>query len=133
MPRIGPCRRSRNRGGFTIVEVLVALAVVAGSLAAIGSVIATTTRGARSIEQHVALLQTARAIGTGLPGRDQLTPGSFGGEFAGHRWRVSVSPFATSDKNDSPWAPQLVTTRVQSPSGAVVELATVRLRLKANQ
>lgn len=131
MPRIGRCRRNRN--GFTIVEVLVALAVVAGSLAAIGSVIATTTRGARSLEQRVALLQTARAIEAGLPGRAQLVPGSFGGEIAGHRWRVSVSPFAISDNNDSPWTPQLVTTRVRSSSGAVVELATVRLRLKASQ
>jgi general secretion pathway protein I len=113
--------------------VLVALAVVASSLAAIGSVIATTTRGARSLEQRVALLQTARAIETGLPGRDQLAAGNFSGEIAGHRWHVNVSSFAAGDKNDSPWIPQLVTTRVQSPSGAVIELNTARLRLRAKQ
>lgn len=133
MSRIGPFRRMRSCGGFTIIEVLVALAVVASSLAAIGSVVAATTRGARSIEQHVALLQTARAIETGLPGRDQLVAGNFGGEIAGHRWRVSVSPFAMGGTNDSSWIPQLVTTRVQSPSGAVIELNTARLRLKARQ
>jgi general secretion pathway protein I len=133
LSRIGYCRRGRSRDGFTIIEALVALAVVAGSLAAIGSVIATATRGARSLEQRVALLQTARAIETGLPGRDQLATGSFGGEIAGHQWRVSVSPFAAGGANDSPWIPQLVTTRVQSPSGAVIELNTARLRLRAKQ
>ena len=133
MSRIETSRRGRNLAGFTIIEALVALAVVAGSLAAIGSVIAASTRGARALEQRVALLQTARAIETGLPGRDQLTLGSFGGEIAGHRWRVGVAPFAVGGTNDSQWVPQLVTTRVQSPSGAVIELNTVRIRLKAKQ
>lgn len=68
MSRIETCRRGRNLAGFTIIEALVALAVVAGSLAAIGSVIAASTRGAPALEQRVALLQTARAIETGLPG-----------------------------------------------------------------
>ena len=30
---------------------------------------------------------------TGLPDRDQLAPGNFSGEIAGHRWRVDVLPF----------------------------------------
>ncbi|MGL5165437.1 MAG: type IV pilus modification PilV family protein [Afipia sp.] len=126
--------RHRRQGGFTIIEALVALAVVASSLAAIGSLIAATTRGARSLEQRVALLQTARAVETGLPGRDQLVPGSSGGEIAGHRWRVSVSPFAAEEGGrNSLWIPQLITTRVQSPSGAVIELNTARIRLRAKQ
>lgn len=134
MSRIEVSSRLRDSAGFTIIEVLVALAVVASSLAAIGSLVAATTRGARSIEQRVALLQTARAVETGLPGRDRLVPGNFGGEIAGHRWRVSVSPFAAEEGGrDSPWIPQSVTTRVQSPSGAVIELHTARLRLRAAQ
>lgn len=121
----------RRQAGFTIIEALVTLAVVASSLAAIGSVIATTTRGARLLEQRVALLRTARAIETGLPGRDQLAPGSFGGEIGDHRWRVNVSPFAADGDEGSQWTPQLVTTRVQSPSGAMIELNTARIRLRA--
>lgn len=133
MLRIVASRRGRSCDGFTIIEVLVALAVVASSLAAIGSLIATTTRGARSIEQRVGLLQTARAVETGLPGRNQLVPGNFGGEIGGYRWRVNVSSFVADGAGDSPWIPQLVTTRVQSPSGAVVELHTARIRLRAKQ
>ena len=86
-------RTPKGTEGFTLIEVLVALSVVAISLAAIGSLIAVTMRGARSVGGHLALTETARAIVTGLPDRDQLVPGNFSGEIAGHRWRVDVLPF----------------------------------------
>jgi general secretion pathway protein I len=124
----------RSRAGFTIIEVLVALAVVAASLAAIGAVVATTARATHSLEQRVALIQTARAVETGLPRRGQLAPGQLAGEVGGHRWRINVSPLATGDLVDnSPWVPQAIVIRVQSPSGAVLELNTVRLSRRAQQ
>src|SRR5215813_12469722 len=83
----------RHARGFTLIEVLVALSVVAISLAAIGSLIAVTTRGARAVGLHLTLVETARAIITGLPDRDQLEFGNLAGESAGHRWRVDVLPF----------------------------------------
>jgi general secretion pathway protein I len=123
-----------SEAGFTIIEVLVALALVAASLAAIGSVMATTARGIRAMEQHVALVQTARAVEAGLPPRDELSPGQFGGEISGHRWRVLVAPFATGNrKKDVEWTPQSVTIRVLSPSGALMELHTARLRKRAKK
>ncbi len=79
--------------GFTLIEVLVALAVVAVSLAAIGSLIAVTVaRRARGRRTSRWSRPRARSI-TGLPDRDQLVPGNFSGEPAGHRWRVDVMPF----------------------------------------
>ena len=53
MSRATPSEQ-RGNAGFTLIEVLVALAVVAASLAAIGTLIATSVRGARAVEQHVA-------------------------------------------------------------------------------
>jgi general secretion pathway protein I len=121
----------KSTRGFTLIEVLVALAVVAISLAAIGSLIAVTTRGARAIGLHLTLVETARMIVTGLPDRDQLVPGNFSGETAGHRWRVDVMPF-NADFVDSEqptnWIPQTVVVRVQSPAGKVLQVNTVRLR-----
>jgi general secretion pathway protein I len=126
----------RDRAGFTIIEALVALAVVAASLTALGSMIATSIRGTRSIEQHVALVETARAIETGLPSRDELAPGNFSGELAGHRWRVDVSPFAAGSVDATPsaaWVPQAVVITVRSPSGAMLQLNTVRLRRRSGE
>ena len=132
-------RPNGSRGstaGFTLIEVLVALAVVAISLAAIGSLIAVTTRGARAIGLHLTLVETARTIVTGLPDRDQLVPGNFSGEAAGHRWRVDVMPFYADFvdlREPTNWIPQTVVVRVQSPAGKVLQVNTVRLRRRPTQ
>jgi general secretion pathway protein I len=132
--RAAPSERRCSTAGFTIIEVLVALAVVAAALAAIGAVVATSVRGTRSIEQHVALMQTARAIVTGLPKRAELVPGEFSGDFAGHRWRMDVSPLAKASGDPAPataWVPQSVVITVRSPSGTVVQVNTVRLHRRS--
>jgi general secretion pathway protein I len=126
----------RSTAGFTLIEVLVALAVVAISLAAIGSLIAVTTRGARAIGLHLTLVETARTIVTGLPDRDKLVPGNFSGEAAGHRWRVDVMPFYADFvdlREPTNWIPQTVVVRVQSPAGKVLQVNTVRLRRRPAQ
>ena len=115
--------------GFTLIEALVALAIVAAALSSIGALIASTVRGARSIERHLTELETARAIAAALPDRDQLVPGNFSGETAGHRWRVDVAPFNATDLGvrQPAWEPQAVVVTVQSPVGGVLQLNSVRL------
>jgi general secretion pathway protein I len=120
-----------STAGFTIIEALVALAVVASSLAAIGALVATSARGVGAIEHHVALVETARAILAALPQRDQLAPGSMSGERAGHRWRVDVAPMAGAAPSE--WVPQTVIVSVRSPSGARMTVQTVRLRHEAQR
>lgn len=123
------CRR--NEAGFTLVEVLVALVVVAVSLAAIGSLVATNIRATRALDQRLALVETARAIVTALPAREQLIPGNLSGEVADHPWRVDVLPFAANfidSRQPTPWVPQTVVVRVRSPTGQVLRIDSVRLR-----
>ena len=123
-------KRTKGTEGFTLIEVLVALAVVAVTLSAIGSLVAVTVRGARSVGGRLALVETARSIMTGLPDRADLAPGNFSGEVAGHRWRVDVLPFYADfvDPRKTDWIPQTVVVRVQSPSGPILQINTVRLR-----
>jgi general secretion pathway protein I len=120
-----------REAGFTIIEVLIALAIVAVSIVAIGSVMATNLRGVRSLEQHVALMQTARTVmTTGIPPRAELGPGTISGQIDNYRWTIDVGPLGggwTVAGADVAWVPELVRVRVRSPSGAVSDIRTVRL------
>jgi general secretion pathway protein I len=120
----------RTAAGFTLIEVLVALAIVAVSLSSIGALIATTVRGTRSLEERWTRLEIARAIATALPDREQLVPANFSGELAGHRWRIDVSPFNANNlarSSAAPWVPQTVVVAVRSPAGSTMQISTVRL------
>ena len=118
--------------GFTLVEALVALAIVAASLASIGALIATTARGTRSIEQRLLRLEAARAAIAALPDRDQLAPGSVSGELYGHRWRLEMAPFVDGALDPRElWLPRTVIITVASPSGGILEIPTVRLHRRS--
>jgi general secretion pathway protein I len=125
----------RRDAGFTLIEVLVALAVVAVSLTAIGSLVATNASGTRALDQRLALVETARAILTGLPDRDQIVRGSLSGEYNHHHWQADTVPFAADfiDPNrPAPWTPEAIVVRVKSPSGQMLRIDTVRLRRGGN-
>jgi general secretion pathway protein I len=117
--------------GFTIIEVLIALAVVAVSIVAIGSVMSTNVRGVRSLEQHVTLMQAVRTIAaTEVPSREKLGFGTWSGRTNDHQWRIDVSPMGdewAATGSEVSWIPALVKIQVRSPSGAVTDLRTVRL------
>ena len=133
MSRAAHCDRSNSAAGISLIEVVVALMLLAASLAAIGSLVATTSHGVRSVEQRVALVETARGIATYPPGVGFAADQSRG-ETAGYRWRVDVRPWSVGPiPANSPWVPMLVAARVQSPSGAVLELDTIRLQRRAGQ
>lgn len=121
-------RARRGTAGFTLIEVLVALAVVAASLGAIAMVAGTSLRGTRALERRVALLQTARAVETGIPSRDLIRIGRTEGEIAGHRWQMDVQPMTLAGLSENaPWTPFDIRIRVRGPGGEMVALETVRL------
>ena len=128
-------RSCSDVAGFTLIEVLVALAIVAAVLSSIGAVIATSVKGTRSIDQRLALTGAAETLLAELPARNLLKPGRQSGQLAGHRWRIDVSPMDTSLADDAPQNPRFmplaVTMRLQAPDGPAILLTTVRLVPKA--
>jgi general secretion pathway protein I len=124
-------RKSCSDAGFTLIEALVALAIVAAVLSSIGAVIATTVKGTRSIDQHLALTGAAETLLAALPARNLLKPGRQSGETAGHRWRIDVAPMNVAVTSDAPqtgrFVPLAVSLRLQAPGGPAIQLTTVRL------
>jgi general secretion pathway protein I len=125
------------QAGFTIIEVLIALAVIGLCIVSIGSVMSTNARGVRSLEQHVALLQIARSVmNTEIPLRAQLGPGVLSGQLSDHQWQIEIGPLDGDwvvPNADVTWIPQLVKIHVQSPSGGAFDLRTVRLMHRAGR
>ena len=122
---------SSGVAGFTLIEAVVALAIIAAVLSSIGAVIATTVKGTRSIDQRLALAGTAETLLATLPTRDLLKPGRQSGELAGHRWRIDVTPMNVPDRSDASQArrfvPLAVNMRMQAPGGPAIQITTVRL------
>jgi general secretion pathway protein I len=114
-----------------MIEALVALAVIAISLSAIGSLVAANVRGTVAVDQRLSLVETARSVLVALPDRGQPAPGDSRGELAGNRWRIEVLPFTADFVDPSrpgPWVPRAVVIRMQSPNGELLRLDTVRLQ-----
>jgi general secretion pathway protein I len=126
---------SDGTAGFTLIEALVALAIVAAVLSSIGAVIATTVKGTRSIDQRLALTGAAETLLAALPARNLLKPGRQSGELAGHRWRIDVSPLNAAVTGEPPqtqrFVPLAVDMRLQAPGGPAIQVTTVRLVPKA--
>jgi general secretion pathway protein I len=119
--------RKRSRG-FTLIEALVALAIIAAVLSSIGAVIGTTVKGTQMIDQRLALTGAAETVFAALPARQALKPGRQSGETAGHRWRLDVTPLnVTAEVSPERFAPYAVNLQMQAPGGPAIQITTVRL------
>jgi general secretion pathway protein I len=141
------CRATRSESGFTLIEVLVAIAVLAVVLGAIGAVVGTTVKSIRSVDRRLPLLETAQSLVASLPDRNVLKPGTEIGGSGGFRWRIDVTALAvpapktalpglntattaTAATAETPpkWTPLAITVRVDGGDGGPpVRLDTVRL------
>ena len=135
-------RPPRGTAGFTLIEVLVAIAVLAVVLGAIGGVVGNTVRTIHSVDRRLPLLETAQSLIASLPTRDALQPGTQSGTSGDFRWRIDavllnsnvpdnaaavLSTAATGAPPKVSWVPLAITVRVQGGEGPPVRLDTVRL------
>ena len=129
MCSLTPSKPARGSDGFTLIEAVVTLAVIAAILLWVGSLVSVAVRGTRALDDHLVLVETARAIEVGLPDRKSLTVGTLSGERGGQFWRVDVQPFpgALEAQASTPWVPLTVSITVQTPSGTRLNITTVRL------
>lgn len=122
-------RLGRNSRGFTLVESLIALAIMMILMSAIGGLSATSLRATQHVERHLADIEHTQQILAGLPSRLELMNSPVSGETEGYRWRLDAAPFdAVLVKTvQTGWTPEKIVLTVQSPSGAPMSFDIVRL------
>ena len=127
------CRSKRlersGAAGFTLLEALVALAVMGAGLAAIGTLANSSLRVGLHTERHLAEIESARKIIAGMPARNALPYGRLTGSVDAHQWRIDSAPVSTTAASgETLWTPQSIALLVRSPYGATIEIDTIRLR-----
>ncbi len=127
--------KAHRQAGFTVIEALIALAIVSVVLASIGSLVATNVQSTRHLEQHVALMETARLVASSLPRQGEPLPSNIAGKLAGFAWQMRASPFSGQGPvvSKSAFVPELIELKVRSPSGATVSLQTIRLQSRSGR
>jgi general secretion pathway protein I len=124
----------RGTAGFTLIEALAALAVMGAGLAAIGALAGSSLRAALYAERHLAEVETARKVIAGMPSREALPVGRLAGVLDAHDWRIDSALIgAAAPAGDSVWTPEHIAVSIRSPSGALMEVETIRLRRQAKQ
>jgi prepilin-type N-terminal cleavage/methylation domain-containing protein len=116
----------QSERGFTLIEGLVALAVVSAALGALAELNEQSRRATLAAERRSALAEAARMIEVGLPSRAQLGGGSRSGVVDGYRWRLQTA--AAPATAGTPWGPRRLSLQVQGPGGETLQIETIRLQ-----
>ena len=115
--------------GFTLIEALAAVAVVATGLAAIGALADSSIRSDVHTRRHLAQIFATREIVAGLPRRDEMPFGRLSGVHDGQNWSIHSTLLQTAKAaGASEWVPQGIVLLVRSPYGSTIEIDTIRLR-----
>ena len=126
-----PRPADQDQGGFTLIEVLVALAIVSVSIVAIGAVVARNAASVRKLEQHVTLVTDIRlALATALADRNRLQPGVIDQRSGSGSVTLQIRPLGGDWEQPAGrqgWLPEAVTMRVRTGSGVTADVQTVRL------
>lgn len=124
-------RRDGGQAGFTLLEALVALAVILAFAAVLGPHLSQARRIMADADGRVAAQVLLRSLLDAPFDRSGVANLSRNGETAGLRWRVASEPVAPATPRvaDRPnWQAHRVTASVEWGSDQVISAETIRLR-----
>ena len=126
--RSGRDERSNRQAGFTLLEALVALALVLTFASAVGPHLSQARRIMANAEGRLAAQVLLRSLLNAPFDRSNLARAPREGETSGLRWRIDTEPAATLRARDQPnWSAFRVVASVTWAPGQVMMAETIRL------
>jgi prepilin-type N-terminal cleavage/methylation domain-containing protein len=126
--RSGRDDRSDRQAGFTLLEALVALALVLAFASVIGPHLSQARRIMANAEGRVAAQVLLRALLDAPFDRSNLASASREGETNGLRWRIAFEPAAAAPSRHQPnWSAFRVMASVTWAPGQLIMAETIRL------
>jgi len=126
--RSGRDDRSDRQAGFTLLEALVALALVLAFASAVGPHLSQARRIMANAEGRVAAQVLLRSLLNAPFDRSSLARAPREGETSGLRWRIDTEPAAAARAPDQPnWSAFRVVASVTWAPGQVIMAETIRL------
>ena len=123
-------QQASREAGFTLVEVLVALAVCGALLAAMAPVFGWNIGQARGSAARLDLASVESVLLESLPERALLGPGTAIGEIGTWSWRMVVTAMPQTGEGVARWTPYLIRMQITGPEGASGRFETIRLGRK---
>jgi len=132
-PEASSSSRSRwqeRRAGFTLLEALVALALVVAFVGTLGPYLFHARRIMDNAERRVAAQILVRTLVDAPFDRAQLADTARGGELNGLRWRIVSEPMPTdavASTTGRQWQAYRLTASVAAGRGQTITAETIRL------
>jgi general secretion pathway protein I len=121
-------RRSAARAGFTLLEVLIALTILAVSVGVLFTSFSMTANGTRIAHSDVEIASAAQSVlarvGIDIP----LRPGEQSGRVGELDWTVTIAPYAVrADPSALSVIPLEISLKIQKGGTDALSLKTLRL------
>ena len=120
-------RRSDGQAGFSLVEVLCAVAIAASSIAVLTSGIGGSIKGANKLDQHLGARLILQSILEDELAAGQTAAAQREGESGPYRWRLDITPVAAPGKLPDGYRMYRLTAAVDWGSGGEVTGTALKL------
>ena len=122
--------RAGQSAGFTLLEALIAIVILAMSLGALLQLYSTGLRGVGSIDDHLRARLLAQSVMAEMSYDRRLRPGKLQGRFDQFAWTLSITPFddgQPAPQQVNPWTLHRLALTVTWSQGRRIELQTLRM------
>ena len=124
-------RRGTGSSGFTLIEALAAIVILALSFTTLLSAFRTGLQGADAVDDHLRARLLAQSLLAEWTQHRNLQPGQFHGRADRFAWTISIAPFddgaARSRQQSDRWGLYKLTVAVAWPPRRQIEIDTLRL------